>query len=197
MPLGPVAAPTTPPPAPAAVAPKCSIELYGDSILRGEHLGASGSLERLANPPAAELHRLLPLATITDRSKAGQTATEAARTFPNDTRTGNVVVIEHGSNDLAQGLPLEPPLRAMAEYAKAEGRTVVLTGLNQQQNFAEWAEYVDAHRRVAGATGAHYADWPSVAGKNLDGAHPDQTFSDALVAKLANTISAAAPECTP
>lgn len=194
MPMGPVAAPAAPIAAPAPAAPTCSIELYGDSILSGEHLGASG-LERLANPPAAELLRLFPAALITDHSKAGQTATDAAKTFPSETRTGHVVVINHGSNDLAQGRPLEQPLRAMVDYAKAEGRVVVLTGLNQQQNFAAWADYAEVHSKVAADTGAAYANWPSVSTTNLDGTHPDQASSNALVAQLARTITAAAPEC--
>jgi hypothetical protein len=170
------------------VAPICTVVLYGDSIMRGE------AAITLDSRPAATLKRIRPAYTIEDRSVGGETAETRAATFNNEYRPQRIVVIQHAVNDMLQGKALAPALNAMVGYAKAEGRTVIVTGVSYVND-----PRLDATRalvaKVAADNGVIYADWPSVKGDVYDHIHPDQAYSDALVAKLAEAMDRALPEC--
>jgi len=165
----------------------CSVVLYGDSILAG-----ANPLGILAETPAQTIKRLRPKYQIDNRAKSGQSAMQAARQFPNENRTARVVVLEHGTNDMILGLPVQQSLASMAEYAKAEGRTVVVTGISSQAH-ARLGEYQAAVKAIA--AGYVYADWPAVPGKTVDGTHPDQQMSIALSERLVAALDVAAPDC--
>lgn len=183
----------------AAQAPKpdCSVELNGDSIMWGQSVppGAT-TIQRLASPPAVTLKRIRPSYTVVDKSVGGQMATERAAVFNNDTRNSRIIVIQHGTNDLYRGnvADMVVALKSMVTYAQAERRTVILTGMSTIASTL-YPEFRDAVKQVAVDTGAVYADWPSVAVVTTDAAHPDQASSEALVAKLALSLDAIAPEC--
>src|SRR5690606_13659606 len=107
---GGVVQPFAEPDAPMSPIKGCSVVLYGDSILAG-----ANPLGSLAETPARTIKRLRPRYTVDDRSRSGQSATQAARLFPNDNRTARIVVLEHGTNDMLLGLPVQQSLASMAE----------------------------------------------------------------------------------
>lgn len=174
----------------APVKRDCSVVLYGDSIMQGEDVART----RLSSPPAVTLKTIRPAYTVEDRSVGGETATARSATFNNEYRPQRFVVIEHGINDIFTEAPFEPSLKSMISYAKAEGKTVIVTGLSRMEyeRFTEYAEWI---RKVAVESGAVYADWPSVQVQTYDRVHPDQASSIALVEKLASTLDQLAPEC--
>ncbi|VTU37137.1 SGNH/GDSL hydrolase family protein [Variovorax sp. PBL-E5] len=179
---------SAPPPAPR----DCSIELYGDSILHGMAVG----LNRLQEPPAAALQRLRPAYTVIDHSVPGATATAIAAAFGNQQRTGRLIVLEPGVNDINAGLPVDAPYRNMIAITKGEGRIAIVTGLSRLENPpAAWAGYAETIRAIAAEQSVAYANWPEVEGSTVDGTHPDQAFSTALVEQLALTLDRAAPDC--
>lgn len=179
-------------PAPAKEAPPpiCTVELNGDSILHGQALDA-------AEAPAKILKALRPQYTVQDKTVGGQTAKQRAALFNNDYRTARVIVIQHGTNDLNRFVPedIEPALKSMGTYAKAEGRIVVLTGMSKL-DLPKYDEYSALIRKTAADIGAIYAGWDEVEGKSIgDGIHPDVAFNRALVEKLALALDRALPEC--
>lgn len=184
-----------PPERPAASADRCSVVLYGDSILHGGY----GGNQRLAEPPARTLQRLRPRYRVEDRSANGETATARAGRFASEPRTAHFVVIAHGINDVAQGLPVQPPLRQMVRQAQQEGRQVVLTGLSRPALAMPGRSAADAAiRQVAAETGAAFAGWGDVTrgpDEMADPLHPAKPYSDRLVARIALTLDAMAPEC--
>lgn len=163
----------------------CSVVLYGDSIMAGQNPAGS-----LAETPAQALKRMRPTWSIEDRSRSGTSAAQLAALFPNDPRTARAVVLEHGINDLILGMSPVESLRSVVDYAKAEGRKVVLTGLSQQTRVdaARWGAAADGIAQIAKTASVTYADWPSVTGSTVDGTHPNQQFSNDLVTQLASAL---------
>jgi len=167
----------------------CIVDLYGDSIAAGANM--FGYL----NPvPAKGLERLRPKLKVVDHAVSGQTAAQAAVPFVQEQRTGAVVVIEHGTNDMTLGLDPVPPIKAMVATARSEGRVVIVTGLSRRGHptFEATARAIE---KAAVESGAMYADWPSLQGQTVDGTHPNQQFSNALVARLVEVIDQALPGC--
>lgn len=154
------------------------VTLYGDSIMAG------GIADRL--------RKQLPDALIADRSIPGDTAANAWRRFPYEIRATNIVVLQPGTNDLAsKRCPLRP-LRKMAEYARAEGREVVFTGLAQRADGrVEWNLVNDVNavvREMAFDLGAHFAWWHDVELDSADALHPSPAMADELAQFLAKTL---------
>jgi hypothetical protein len=199
------------PSAPAAPGPgnakDCSVALYGDSILHGAYNDAAGE-RRLAEPPAAALKRLRPAYTVTDHTLSGQSARALSMTFNNATRTAKIVVIESGVIDAWRNDPPVETVKAMAEYARAEGRKVVITGFSRmlvstRMGVTEAAldrrdEFNLAMKAMASAMGYGFADFGAAAfddGSVVDQIHPGQTYSLRLVDQLVAALDRAAPGC--
>ena len=113
--------------------------------------------------------------------------------------TTHFVVLQHGINDAMSGQPYEPALRRMVAHVQAEGRTPVITGLSRQPLTATGRDEADAiARRVAGETGALFADWGAVTFKPAEMAdvlHPAPAYSERLVGRIVLMLDKAAPEC--
>jgi hypothetical protein len=173
----------------------CSVDLYGDSIMHGGYGGHS----RLDEPPAATLKRLRPRYAVQDYSRNGETATQRARTFESERRTGHFVVIAHGINDSIQRLPLEASLRPMIEIVRREGREVILTGLSRQSASIPGRASTDhAIRRLASEMHVPFADWGAVRyrpDEMADVLHPAKQYSDRLVQSIVEVLDQLAPEC--
>lgn len=197
-------APSIPPPAPSAPAAssaapaRCSIVLYGDSILHGGYAFS----ERLPLPPAELLKRQRPRYAVVDLSVNGETAQARAARFAQDVQergASRFVVIAHGLNDATLALALEKALAAMVETAQAEGRIVILTGLSRQRVPVPRRDAYDATiRRVAERTGAAFADWGAASFRSQDMAdvlHPAQPYAERLVGRIVHVLDAHAPEC--
>ncbi len=173
----------------------CSVALYGDSILHGGFRMA----QRLADPPAAALKRLLPSYRIVDRSLNGATAHVQLTEFFSEEFTTRFVVLQYGINDAGSDFPLELPLRTMIRYVQATGQKPLLTGLaHQLDDLPKRAEYDAIHRALANEFGAPFAQWGSIPFDRSDfedPIHPAQAYSHRLVEQLALTLDRAAPEC--
>jgi len=176
--------------------PVCTVALWGDSILHGGY----NVTERLEEPPAAALKRLRPRWSITDNSLNGASAYLNGAQFIQSQLPERVQVIEYGMNDATLGAPYEPNLRAMIERAKSLGRLPIVTGLSHlATDTAARDAYNDKAKALAGEYGIAFADWDTVAfdpGDTMDGTHPNQAYSVRLVARLAETLDALAPECS-
>lgn len=166
----------------------CSVVLYGDSIMAGQNPAGA-----LAETPVQAIKRMRSGWSIEDRSRSGTSAAQLAALFPNDPRTARVVVLEHGINDLILGMSPVESVRSVVDFAKAEGRAVVVTGLSQQTRIdpTRWQATADGIAQVAKTAGVIYADWPSVTGNTVDGTHPDQAFSNDLVSQLVRALDKA------
>lgn len=171
--------------------PVCTAEINGDSISAGQSLSGT-----LPVPLAERIRQHRPMWILQDNSVAGQSAAMLAPAFPNKVRSARVVVLALGTNDLSVGTSPAEPIRAMAEYAKAEGRKVVIAGIPQMRDkHPRWDEFNADEMRTAQEVGAVWAGWPEVQGETLDGVHPTQAFSDALADRLVVAIESALPEC--
>lgn len=181
--------------APAAPPPPCTVQLEGDSILHG---GTSAS-ERIPEPPAQVLQRLRPAYAILDRSANGMSAFLRMPFFIGETIDARIVVIEFGVNDAGLSSPYEASMRVLIEHARAQGATVVLTGLPRQRSPLRNRDAYDAiARRLAAEYGLAFADWGAVrfdASEMYDEVHPLQPYSTRLVEQLARTLDRVAPEC--
>ncbi|WP_418130502.1 SGNH/GDSL hydrolase family protein [Variovorax sp. 375MFSha3.1] len=173
----------------------CTVTFEGDSILHGGY----AANRRFDEPPAAMLKRLRPAYTVIDNSEPGATATRRAPAFSTAPLTTHFVVLQHGINDAMSGQPYEPALRRMVAHVQAEGRTPVITGLSRQPLTATGRDEADAiARRVAGETGALFADWGAVTFKPAEMAdvlHPAPAYSERLVGRIVLMLDKAAPEC--
>jgi hypothetical protein len=173
----------------------CTVTLEGDSIL----YGAYNNNQRFDEPPAAMLKRMRPAYTVLDNSVAGSTAAQRAPGFSSTPLTTHFVVLQHGINDGQFGQPYEPALRRMVAHVQAQGRTPVITGLSRQTHPAPGRDAADnIARRVAGETGALFADWGAVSFKPAEMAdvlHPAPAYSERLVGRIVALLDQAAPEC--
>ncbi|PZQ77972.1 MAG: hypothetical protein DI563_02100 [Variovorax paradoxus] len=174
--------------APESSSQSCSVVLYGDSIMAGQNPAGA-----LAETPVQAIKRMRSGWSVEDRSRAGTSAAQLAALFPNDPRTARVVVLEHGINDLILGMSPVESIRSVVDFAKAEGRAVVVTGLSQQTRVdtPRWLAAADGIAQVAKAAAVTYADWPSVTGNTVDGTHPDQAFSNDLASQLVRALDKA------
>lgn len=173
--------------APAPVV--CTVDLYGDSIMAGTLLPES---------PAAMLKRIRPAYAVNDYAISGEQAVQRAEKF--DGGNSRFVVIEHGVNDAGLGLPYEPALRKMVQMAKAEGRTVIVTGLSQHTSPLNWVTAAnEAARNVAASEGVTFADWMTVPfggeAEMRDHTHPGSIYTERLVMRLVERLDQLAPEC--
>jgi len=182
----------------AAAAPDCTVALWGDSILYGG-FGAS-TTNRIKEPPAAALKRIRPAWTIADYSMPGDSAHKRLPSFVLQPMPARVVVLQYGINDAGNRYPYEPALRAMVDYAKAAGKTPIVTGLSQVKagRMPLRGDYDAIARRVASEEGALFADWGAVRfdqAEMADDVHPLQPYSTRLVERLALALDEVAPEC--
>lgn len=178
--------------------PKCSIVLYGDSILHGGYAGS----KRLVQPPADRLRYLRPRYKVLDLSVNAETARARSARFTQDAqerRDARFVVIAHGINDAAQALPLAEAMTGMVRTAQAEGSTVILTGLSRQPVSVPLRNAYDTViREVAVRTGAVFADWGAASfdpSQMADVLHPAQPYADRLVERIVAVLDTHAPEC--
>lgn len=194
-PVAPAAIQASPPPKARTEAATCSVDLYGDSIMHGGY----GGHFRLDEPPAATLKRLRPHYTVQDHSRNGETATQRAKAFESELRTGRFVVIAYGINDAIQRLPLEPSLRPMIGTLRREGREVILTGLSQQAVSIPGRAAADQTiRRLASEFHVPFVDWGAVRyvpQEMADVLHPSKPYSDRLVGSIIHVLDQLAPEC--
>lgn len=188
--------PPSPPPGPVVV---CKVDLYGDSILAGAYRDASGATVYLAERPAAILKRMRPSYTVFDHTVPGETAVTRSLTFNNEQRSGRFVVFEHGVNDAAGGTAYEPALRGMVDYAKAEGRIPIITGLSVQSVVVPNVEAYNAIAlKVATETVSAFANWRTVPFDPADMAddiHPGPRYAERLMARIVERLDVVAPEC--
>lgn len=167
---------------PDKVAP-CSVAYWGDSI-------AAMTAPRMDKRLDVELHGVV-----------GGTAQAAQASFLQDPLLARFVVLEYGTNDSNAKVPFEPAMRAMLDWAKAAGRTPVLTGLSNATagELVVHAVYNVQTLQLAKEYGALHADWAAVAWSPADlmadGVHPNDSYQQRLADKLVVTILAAAPEC--
>lgn len=201
-------------PAPAAQAPTpapaqtdCTVALYGDSILHGAYNDAAGE-QRLAEPPAAALKRLRPAYVVTDNTVSGQSARALSATFNNATRTSKYIVIESGVIDAWRNDPMVDTVKAMAEFARAEGRTVVITGFSHtlvapklgvtEAAVARRDTFNLEMHSMAAAMKFGFADFGAAAfdaDSLMDRVHPSQAYSLRLVNQLVTELDKVAPGC--
>lgn len=190
--------PATPePPAAKAAAPaspphRCTVDVYGDSIMAN-----NSTLER----PLIALQRKHPALVFVDHSAPEVLLTTLAKSFNNSPRTGRWVVIENGVIDAwkkVQPAIFVQTLIAMIERVRSEGREPVLTGFSRQvaapafHIHAEQLKRRDHYdllmRGLAETMKVPFVDWGSVrfdgAGDLQDGIHPGLTYSNRLFEKL-------------
>lgn len=205
-------------PAAHAGAPATTVEIYGDSIVRGPGLAA---------PIAQALRTLRPAWEIDDRSANGLRLadlvdgyTEPYASAPPDDfprgpqpafaavqRAARVVVLALGANDAPGGRPpaaFERDLREAVRIVRAEGRVPVLTGVVGFPPSAAFQEPWVVHAAalnaitlsVAHDLGLQHAGWgEDYRGPEdlIDSVHRSQAASDRLAARLAAAIERATP----
>lgn len=185
----------TPPPAPQAVsaAPqRCTVEVYGDSII-----ASNGTPER----PLAAWQKKRPALSFVDHSAPEVLLTELGRRFDGLPRRGRWVVIQAGVVDAWRNV--EPAryvqtLEALIERVRAEGREPVLTGFSRQvaapalhirkAQLIRRDQYDALTRIVAARQKVHFVDWGAVPFRGADdlqdGVHPGFDYSNRLFEKL-------------
>lgn len=193
IPVTPTPVVETPAPVPA---PKvCSVALFGDSILHGGY----GLNFRLPIPPAVNLKLQRPNYTVEDFSYNGGNAIQALPEYLNKTYDSRIVVFEYGVNDAGNGLIYEYPMRQMLDRAKAQGKTIIITGIpTVASSFARYTEYNDIAKKLANEYGATWAGWDTIdipKEKTMDGLHPNQEASTSLVQGMIGALDQVAPEC--
>lgn len=193
--LPPVSMPA-PGPEPVEETPVCTVTLWGDSIMHGGY----NIFDRLPVPPAINLKRMRPAYTVIDRSYNGGNASLSLGDFlGNDLTESRIVVLQYGVNDLGSNYPYDFTMRSMLTYAKAAGKSVVMTGIvPTARGFENYNRYNNIAASLAEEFGAYWAGWDEVEyneGDAVDGLHPGQEYSTRLVGALAETLDLIAPEC--
>lgn len=148
------------------------VTLYGDSIMYG------GIGQNLINMGYASGGKVLQ-----DLSLPGDTAQNLWHRIPYELRSTKRIVVEQGTNDISNGVDPVPYLRKIIRYLKAEGRTVILTGLSRRADNADFP-FMYPIAQLAIDEGVTYANWPLVVGNTLDGLHPDPKMAQALTEQL-------------
>lgn len=151
------------------------LTLYGDSIMAnsvGWRITLGGGI-------------------VEDRSIAGDTAREAWARFPYERRSTGWVVLQPGTNDLTNGDDPVPYLKLMADYAIAEGRNVLLTGISQRVDQDVSDVNVDIWR-AAEDVGARFGYWHFATLDASDGLHPEPMMARTLADLTLNAIGEAA-----
>jgi len=126
---------------------------------------------------------------VEDHSANGASATLYLPFFLQNALT-EIVVLQYGINDVGNNFPYETSMRSMIEYAKAKGKTVIVTGLSQGDIANEDQGNATAEK-LALEYGLLYADWNSVdyvEGDTIDGVHPKQDYSTRLTNRLIETV---------
>lgn len=159
-----------PRPRPAAGATlQPGVTLYGDSIMHG------GIAAVMADAGCTGV--------IHDRSVPGDTAANAWRRMPYELRATTHVVLQQGTNDLTVGADPVQYLRRMVRYLRAEGRTVILTGIAQRADRPTAPTDLDV-RRLAITERVAFAGWGVVPLNAPDGLHPGPEMARALAQRL-------------
>lgn len=193
-----------------------TVDLYGDSIMRG--VGAQVSpADRLreqgfvVDDHSASGLMLRSVVRGYEEPYAGAATAEFPRgpqpPFAQVLRTARVVVIQTGANDaLEPANDFAANLRVAILAARAEGRTVVLTGVVQIPEGPVFFN-AEAQPRLAANNAATYAlaaeyglqhagwseDYRGPVDLHPDRVHRTQEASDRLAALLASAIERAAP----
>jgi len=164
----------------------CTVDLFGDSILRGEYWKYNPQVfTRLAEPPADTLRRLRPDYAIHDHTASGvsmqmlidgytppfEDGASPRAAFAQYPRTGRVVVVENGVIDSWQnGANFPANLNAAISTIKAEGRKPVIAGFSKQaiktgdqayitqEMLTRRDSYNETAKSVAASTGSIFAD---------------------------------------
>lgn len=175
---------------------RCTVEVYGDSIMAN-----NSTPER----PLATRQREDPNQTFNDHSVPGTLLVGLARTFDKLPRTGRWVVIQNGVIDAWHGIDpmlFTQTLRGMIERVRSEGREPMLTGFSRQvetprldihpAQLARRDWYDGLTRQVAVDMQVPFVDWGAVRfdGPNdlQDGVHPNLDYSNRLFDKLLETL---------
>ena len=147
---------------------------------------------------------------VADHSAPGTMLVTLGAGFAASERVARYVVIENGVIDAWRGVPLDWFLSRygrMVEQIRSEGRVPVLTGFSRQtlggvlrlEAIARRDIYDAAIKRFASESNVAFADWGAVAFEGAsdltDFVHPRRSYSDRLVAQLAQTLGALAPDC--
>jgi len=148
------------------------VHLYGDSIM--------------ANGIASRMTSLGLFTGVLDYSQPGDTAANAWRRFAYDARSLSKVVLQHGTNDLTGGVDPVPYLRKMAEYALAEGREVIFTGITRRELTLkyDWGHANYDIAELATELGCAHAGWDHIQYSSDDFIHPDAAMQDRLARNL-------------
>lgn len=128
---------------------------------------------------------------VLDFAQPGDTAQNAWRRFAYDIRSMGTIVLEHGTNDITGGNDPVPYLKRMAQYAQAEGRRVVFTGIcfREAPSQYSWIRANQDILELAQDLGCSHAGWNTVEYSSADGLHPDDPMADRLVDRLMQTLA--------
>lgn len=150
-----------------------SVTFYGDSIMHSvfPHIKMEGVM-------------------LQNFSQPGDTARNAWRRFPYDSRSTQVIVLEHGTNDLSIGDDPIPYLRGMATRAIDEGRLVVFTGIAQR---ADPTFTIDSRiQDLAEDLMCQFVGWQDFSIERLelvDGLHPGEAGQKQLAKDLVRVLT--------
>lgn len=187
----------TPPVAkPVVTVQRCTIDVYGDSIMAN-----NSTSER----PLIALQRRFPGLVFIDHSAPEVLLTVLGRGFNSSPRSGRWVVIENGVIDAwkkTQPAVFVQTLVSMIERVRSEGREPVLTGFSRQvqtpvfhihkEQLARRDQYDLLVRRTAESMKVPFVDWGAVrfdgASDLQDGIHPGLAYSNRLFEKLGSKL---------
>lgn len=116
---------------------------------------------------------------VFNRCQPGDRAKDAWYRFPYDHRLGDLIVIQHGTNDLTNNTDPLPYIEKMAHYAWEEGRILVFTGMSHRDDI-DVSGYNFRIEELAYEFAAPYADWGNVPIVRPDGLHPDDASAQLL-----------------
>ncbi len=181
-----------PPPAAEAPPERCTVEVYGDSIM-----ASNGTSER----PLATWQKRRPALTFIDHSAPEVLLTDLGRRFNGLPRKGRWVVIQAGVVDAWRNVKpalYVQTLHAIIEQVRAEGREPILTGFTRQvatpalnirkAQLIRRDQYDALTQLVAAQMKVSFVDWGAVHFEGIrdlqDGMHPDFDYSHRLFERL-------------